>query len=107
MTTSNEEIRDEQEPSPEQPQPQPRPIEDLAKLDSYHGMTDEEIDILMQYRLEIAIKDFAYQAALEAQRKAEQAKIESYRSLADHAKERLDELTAAPLLLGVIKEDEA
>ena len=103
MTTSNEEIRDEQEPSQEQPQP--RPIEDLAKLDSYQGMTDEEINILMQYRLEIAIKDSAYQA--EAQRKAEQAKIESYRSLADHAKERLDELTAAPLQLGVIKEDEA
>lgn len=105
MTTSNEEIRDEQEPIPEQPQP--RPIEDLVKLDSYQGMTDEEINILMQYHLEIAIKDSAYQAALEAQRKAEQAKIESYRSLADRAKERLDELTAASLQLGVIKEDEA
>lgn len=105
MTTSNEEIRNEQELNQEQPQP--RPIEDLAKLDSYQGMTDEEINILMQYRLEIAIKDSAYQAALEAQRKAEQAKIESYRSLADYAKERLDELTAAPLQLGVITEEEA
>ena len=79
----------------------------LRRCPLFKGMTDEEINILMQYRLEIAIKDSAYQAALEAQRKAEQAKIESYRGLADHAKERLDELTAAPLQLGVIKEDEA
>lgn len=87
MTTSNEEIRDEQEPSQEQPQP--RPIEDLAKLDSYQGMTDEEINILMQYHLEIAIKDSAYQAALEAQRKAEPGQSRNpIRSLADHAKER-------------------
>ena len=105
MTTSNEEIKKEQEPSQEQPQP--RPIEDLAKLDSYQGMTDEEINILTQYRLEIALKDAAYQSELESQRKAEQAKIESYRSLAEHAKNRLDELTAAPLQLGVITEEEA
>lgn len=86
---------------------QPRPIEELAKLDTYQGMTDEEIGLVMQYRLEIAIKDSAYQAALEEQRKSEQAKIESYRSIAEHAKERLDELTAAPLKLGIITEEEA
>ena len=98
MTTSDEEAREEAKA---------RPIEELAKLDSYQGMTDEEIGKLMQYRLEIAIKDSAYQAALEAQRKAEQAKIESYQSIADHAKARLDALIAAPLQLNVIKEEEA
>jgi hypothetical protein len=98
MTTSDNAIGSER---------QPRPIEELAKLDSYQGMTDEEINMVMQYRLEIAIKDSAYQAALESQRKTEQAKIESYRTLANHAKERLNELTAAPLQLGIITEEEA
>lgn len=79
-----------------------RPIEELAKLDTYQGMTDEEIELLNAYKLEIALKDAAFQETVKQQQKATQAKIDVYKEECEHAKSRLDALIAQPLNLTTV-----
>nr|DAU86387.1 MAG TPA: hypothetical protein [Bacteriophage sp.] len=82
-----------------------RPIEELAKLDSYQGMTDEEIELLTDYKLRIALNDAAFKESMKQQQAATQAKIDAYAAEAEHAKKRLDALIAAPLNLTVMEGD--
>lgn len=90
MTTSSDDTRE------------PRPVEELCKLDSYQGMSDEEIDMLTNYKLEIAIKDEAFQATMKEQRMQSEAKAAAYRDMAAHANAKLDALISTPLELKVI-----
>lgn len=83
-----------------------RPIEELSKLDSYQGMTDEEIERLTKYKLEIAMKDTAFQETMKQQQAVAKAKAEAYAAQAEHAKSKLDELIAAPLNLATVKDGE-
>lgn len=93
MTTNNDET-------------QGRPIEELSKLDSYQDMTDEEIERLTEYKLEIAMKDAVFKETMRQQQAVAQAKAEAYAAQAEHAKSKLDELIAAPLNLATVKEGE-
>lgn len=76
-----------------------RPIEELIKLDSFQGMTDEEITLLMNYRAAIAAKDAVFSAEMDIQRERMEAQAEAFRSSAQHADELLSSLvnTALPL----------
>lgn len=79
-----------------------RPIEELAKLDTYQGMTDEEIELLTAYKLDIALKDAAFQETIKQQQQTTQAKIDAYKEECEHAKHRLDALIAQPLSLTTV-----
>lgn len=83
-----------------------RPIEELSKLDSYQGMTDEEIERLTKYKLEIAMKDTEFQETMKQQQAVAKAKADAYAAQAEHAKSKLDELIAAPLNLATVKDGE-
>lgn len=37
-----------------------RPIETLLELETYQGMTDEEIESLIQYRIDAATRDYVF-----------------------------------------------
>ena len=81
-----------------------RPIEELSKLDSYQGMTDEEIERLTKYKLDIAMKDAAFQETMKQQQAVAHAKAEAYAAQAEHAKSKLEDLIAAPLNLATVKD---
>lgn len=76
-----------------------RPIEELVKLDSFQGMSDEEITLLMNYRAAIAAKDAVFTAEMDIQREKMQAQADAFRTSAQHADELLTTLvnTALPL----------
>ena len=62
MTTDENETQEETQ--------EPRNINVLLELDTYQGMTDEEIDILLNYKIdhEITQRELAILAAAEATR---------------------------------------
>ena len=43
-----------------------RPIEELLQLDTYQGMTDSEIDTLLDYRVEQRMREAEYQMKVDA-----------------------------------------
>lgn len=85
---------------------EPRPIEDLIKLDSYQGMTDTEIGMVVEYTAKIAAKNAAFAAEQEAQRQAEAKMAEFYRAEAEAAGRRLDDMVANPPVFTVIGDSE-
>lgn len=81
----------------------PRPIEDLMKLGTYQGMTDEEIQLVMNYTAAIAAKEAVFAEQMDIQRQQMEAKAQAYRDSATHADMRLDQLIAQELNLETVK----
>ena len=76
-----------------------RDINTLLALDTYQGMTDEEINELMYYRVETATAEWRnlYEIAFD---EGYQAGIKSRTNeLVDYTKDLLDTLVAKPLKL--------
>ena len=76
-----------------------RDINTLLALDTYQGMTDEEINELMYYRVETATAEWRnlYEIAFD---EGYQAGIKSRTNeLVDYTKDLLDELVAKPMEL--------
>lgn len=89
---------------------QPRPIEDLLKLDSFQGMSDEEISLVVSYTAEVAAQDAVIAAERARQNEQEEAIIEVYRQSAENSYKLLQDLVTAPLSLkvvtGIVQEEE-
>lgn len=89
---------------------QPRPIEDLLKLDSFQGMSDEEISLVVSYTAEVAAQDAVIAAERARQNEQEEAIIDVYRQSAENSYKLLQDLVTAPLSLkvvtGIVQEEE-
>ena len=84
----------------------PRPIEELLKLDTFQGMSDAEIAMVLEYQKAIALKDEEFKQKMDAIARKGEAEAKAYDEIAEHAKAKLDALIAAPLALTVIEESE-
>lgn len=81
---------------------EPRPIEDLVKLDTYQGMTDEEIAMVVEYTTQIAAKNAAFKASQQAQREAEARISEFYQKEAEAASIELNRIAENPPAMEVV-----
>lgn len=83
---------------------EPRPLEELLKLTSYQGMSDDEIQAVIDYFVADARSAGAADATAQAIQQAAAVSAESQAAVAEAAKERMLELTAHGLQLEVIED---
>lgn len=83
---------------PEEPKPA-RPVEELLKLDTFQGMTDEEITLIIQYCCVVAVEDAIFNYENDKQQVLLQAQIDSYAEESRHSMAILETLISEPLQL--------
>lgn len=79
-----------------------RSVHDLLKLDTFQGMTDAEIQSLIDYYVEQAHQDETVKLAQQTEIQTMNAQCAAYDALRDDANSVLKQVLAAPLNLGTI-----
>lgn len=85
-------------------QPVQRSVHELLKLDTFKGMTDAEIQSLIDYYVEVAHNDEHTKAVQATEIQTMNAQCAAYDSLRDDANSVLKQVLAAPLNLAIIDE---
>lgn len=67
-----------------------RDISVLLELDTYQGMTDEEIDSLIEYHVDYALRNEESTARMAAIESSMQAQLDTYRQLESDSQEMLE-----------------
>lgn len=101
-TTDVTETTDSGETSGEQPMQ--RSVHELLKLGTFQGMTDAEIQSLIDYYVEVAHNDEHTKAVQATEIQTMNAQCAAYDSLRDDANSVLKQVLAAPLNLAIIDE---
>lgn len=101
-TTDVTETTDGGETSGEQPVQ--RSVHELLKLGTFQGMTDAEIQSLIDYYVEVAHNDEHTKAVQATEIQTMNAQCAAYDSLRDDANSVLKQVLAAPLNLAIIDE---
>ena len=101
-TTDVTETTDSGETSGEQPVQ--RSVHELLKLGTFQGMTDAEIQSLIDYYVEVAHNDEYTKAVQATEIQTMNAQCAAYDSLRDDANSVLKQVLAAPLNLAIIDE---
>ena len=101
-TTDVTEITDSGETSGEQPVQ--RSVHELLKLGTFQGMTDAEIQSLIDYYVEVAHNDEHTKVVQATEIQTMNAQCAAYDSLRDDANSVLKQVLAAPLKLAIIDE---
>lgn len=102
-TTDVTETTDSGETSGEQPVQ--RSVHELLKLGTFQGMTDAEIQSLIDYYVEVAHNDEHTKAVQATEIQTMNAQCAAYDSLRDDANSVLKQVLAAPLNLAIIDEN--
>lgn len=82
--------------------PTQRSVHELLKLDTFQGMTDAEIQSLIDYYVEQAHQDETVKLAQQTEIQTMNAQCAAYDALRDDANSVLKQVLAAPLNLGTI-----
>ena len=85
-------------------QPVQRSVHELLKLGTFQGMTDAEIQSLIDYYVEVAHNDEHTKAVQATEIQTMNAQCAAYDSLRDDANSVLKKVLAAPLNLAIIDE---
>lgn len=85
-------------------QPVQRSVHELLKLGTFQGMTDAEIQSLIDYYVEVAHNDEHTKAVQATEIQTMNAQCAAYDSLRDDANSILKQVLAAPLNLAIIDE---
>lgn len=85
-------------------QPVQRSVHELLKLGTFQGMTDVEIQSLIDYYVEVAHNDEHTKAVQATEIQTMNAQCAAYDSLRDDANSVLKQVLAAPLNLAIIDE---
>ena len=85
-------------------QPVQRSVHELLKLGMFQGMTDAEIQSLIDYYVEVAHNDEHTKAVQATEIQTMNAQCAAYDSLRDDANSVLKQVLAAPLNLAIIDE---
>lgn len=85
-------------------QPVQRSVHELLKLGTFQGMTDTEIQSLIDYYVEVAHNDEHTKAVQATEIQTMNAQCAAYDSLRDDANSVLKQVLAAPLNLAIIDE---
>ena len=101
-TTDETGTTDSGEPSGEQPVQ--RSVHELLKLGTFQGMTDAEIQSLIDYYVEVAHNDEHTKVVQATEIQTMNAQCAAYDSLRDDANSVLKQVLAAPLNLAIIDE---
>ena len=101
-TTDVTETTDSGETSGEQPVQ--RSVHELLKLGTFQGMTDAEIQSLIDYYVEVAHNDEHTKAVQATEIQTMNAQCAAYDSLRDDANSVLKQVLAVPLNLAIIDE---
>lgn len=101
-TTDITETTDSGETSGEQPVQ--RSVHELLKLGTFQGMTDAEIQSLIDYYVEVAHNDEHTKVVQATEIQTMNAQCAAYDSLRDDANSVLKQVLAAPLNLAIIDE---
>ena len=101
-TTDVTETTDSGETSGEQPVQ--RSVHELLKLGTFQGMTDAEIQSLIDYYVEVAHNDEHTKAVQATEIQTMNAQCAAYDALRDDANSVLKQVLAAPLNLAIIDE---
>lgn len=101
-TTDVTETTDSGETSGEQPVQ--RSVHELLKLSTFQGMTDAEIQSLIDYYVEVAHNDEHTKVVQATEIQTMNAQCAAYDSLRDDANSVLKQVLAAPLNLAIIDE---
>lgn len=101
-TTDVTETTDSGETSGEQPVQ--RSVHELLKLGTFQGMTDAEIQSLIDYYVEVAHNDEHTKVVQATEIQTMNAQCAAYDSLRDDANSVLKQVLAAPLNLAIIDE---
>ena len=86
-------------------QPVQRSVHELLKLGTFQGMTDAEIQSLIDYYVEVAHNDEHTKAVQATEIQTMNAQCAAYDSLRDDANSVLKQVLAAPLNLAIIDEN--
>ena len=79
---------------------EPRDLDALLKLDTYQGMSDEEIEIVIEWRCQEYARTAEFKQNVNTSLERTALLAESYRERAEHAKTVLDALVAKALSEG-------
>ena len=82
-----------------------RDIGQLLALGTYQGMTDSEIDSIIDFKVRIALTDSKNLAVMNAQMDVANEMVRLAQDSADHSREVLDTLLAGSLLLRKVEEN--
>lgn len=82
--------------------PTQRSVHELLKLDTFQGMTDAEIQSLIDYYVEQAHQDETVKLAQQTEIQTMNAQCAAYDALRDDANSVLKQVLAVPLNLGTI-----
>ena len=85
-------------------QPVQRSVHELLKLSTFQGMTDAEIQSLIDYYVEVAHNDEHTKVVQATEIQTMNAQCAAYDSLRDDANSVLKQVLAAPLNLAIIDE---
>lgn len=85
-------------------QPVQRSVHELLKLSTFQGMTDAEIQSLIDYYVEVAHNDEHTKAVQATEIQTMNAQCAAYDALRDDANSVLKQVLAAPLNLAIIDE---
>ena len=80
----------------------PRDIDTLLALTTYQGMTDEEINLVIQYMINRATASLVSQANVAYDEGVSSAQVAHEKELVDYTKNLLDTLCAQPVFLEVV-----
>lgn len=82
-----------------------RSVGQLLELGTYQGMTDTEIESLIDFKIRIALTNAENLAVMNAQMDAANEMIRLAQDSADHSREVLDTLLAGSVLLRRVEEN--
>ena len=82
-----------------------RSVHELLKLKTFQGMTDAEIQSLIDYRVSVAHDDEVTRAAQAAEIQNMNAQCAAYDALRDDANSVLKKVLSVPLSLGTVSQD--
>lgn len=82
-----------------------RSVHELLKLKTFQGMTDAEIQSIIDYRVSVARDDEVTRAAQATEIQAMNAQCAAYDALRDDANSVLKKVLAVPLSLGTVSQD--
>lgn len=86
-------------------QPVQRSVHELLKLSTFQGMTDAEIQSLIDYYVEVAHNDEHTKVVQATEIQTMNAQCAAYDSLRDDANSVLKQVLSAPLNLAIIDEN--
>lgn len=81
----------------------PRDINTLLALTTYQGMTDEEINMVIQYTINRATANLVSQASVAYDEGVSSAQIAQEKELVDYTKQLLSTLCSQPVPLEVVE----